>query len=167
MAALDVRDLRKTYGDQTVVAGLSFAVEPGTCFGLLGPNGAGKTTLISILAGLQAAASGQITLNGRPLAAARSAEPRAIALVPQDYAFYPMLTTAENLRFFAGVQGLGGAAARTAIDVLNAEQQVYITKRDLAKARFDTLLAQLKLKASVGSLSEADLEQINPLFEAP
>jgi len=56
---------------------------------------------------------------------------------------------------------------RISIDVLNAEQQVYITKRDLAKARFDTLLAQLKLKAAVGALSERDLEQINPLFEAP
>ncbi|MEI7429768.1 MAG: TolC family outer membrane protein [Betaproteobacteria bacterium] len=56
---------------------------------------------------------------------------------------------------------------RINIDVLNAENQVYVTKRDLAKARFDTLLSQLKLKAAVGSLSEADLEQINPLFEAP
>ena len=56
---------------------------------------------------------------------------------------------------------------RINIDVLNAENQVYTTRRDLAKARFDTLLAQLKLKASVGALSEADLEQINPLFEAP
>ena len=53
------------------------------------------------------------------------------------------------------------------INVLNAENQVYVTKRDLAKARFDTLLSQLKLKAAIGSLSETDLEQINPLFEAP
>lgn len=56
---------------------------------------------------------------------------------------------------------------RINIDVLNAENQLYVTKRDLAKARFDTLLAQLKLKAAVGSLGEADLEQINPLFETP
>jgi len=56
---------------------------------------------------------------------------------------------------------------RISIDVLNAEQQVYVTKRDLAKARFDTLLSQLKLKAAVGALSESDLERINPLFEAP
>ena len=56
---------------------------------------------------------------------------------------------------------------RINIDVLNAEQQVYVTQRDLARARFDTLLAQLKLKAAVGALGEADLEQINPLFEAP
>jgi outer membrane protein len=56
---------------------------------------------------------------------------------------------------------------RINIDVLNAENQVYVTRRDLAKARFDTLLSQLKLKSAVGSLGEADLEQINPLFEAP
>ena len=56
---------------------------------------------------------------------------------------------------------------RINIDVLNAEQQVYNTRRDLAKVRFDTLLAQLKLKAAVGALSETDLEQINPLFERP
>jgi outer membrane protein len=54
---------------------------------------------------------------------------------------------------------------RINIDVLNAEQQVYLTRRDLAKARFDTLLAQLQLKAAVGTLSETDLERINPLFE--
>jgi outer membrane protein len=56
---------------------------------------------------------------------------------------------------------------RINIDVLNAENQVYVTRRDLAKARFDTLLSLLKLKAAIGSLSETDLEQINPLFEAP
>ena len=56
---------------------------------------------------------------------------------------------------------------RISIDVLNAEQQLYVTKRDLARARFDTLLSQLKLKAAVGALGENDLEQINPLFEAP
>ncbi|MDR3299683.1 MAG: TolC family outer membrane protein [Candidatus Accumulibacter sp.] len=56
---------------------------------------------------------------------------------------------------------------RINIDVLNAEQQVYLTRRDLAKARFDTLLAQLALKAVVGALSETDLERVKPLFEAP
>ena len=54
---------------------------------------------------------------------------------------------------------------RINIDVLNAEQQVYLTRRDLARTRFDTLLAQLRLKATVGTLSDADLERINPLFE--
>lgn len=54
---------------------------------------------------------------------------------------------------------------RINIDVLNAEQQVYVTRRDLAKAIHDTLLAQLKLKAAVGTLEEADLAKINALLQ--
>lgn len=56
---------------------------------------------------------------------------------------------------------------RINIDVLNAENQVYVTRRDLAKTRFDTLINQLRLKAAVGALTESDLERINSLFEAP
>lgn len=54
---------------------------------------------------------------------------------------------------------------RINIDVLNAENQVYVTRRDLAKATFDTLMAQLKLKAAVGALSEDDLNKINALLD--
>lgn len=54
---------------------------------------------------------------------------------------------------------------RINIDVLNAEQQLYATRRDLARAFHDTLLAQLKLKASVGTLEEADLAKINALLQ--
>ena len=54
---------------------------------------------------------------------------------------------------------------RINIDVLNAQQQVYSTRRDLAKARLDTLSAQLRLKAAVGALGEADLAAVNALLE--
>ncbi len=55
---------------------------------------------------------------------------------------------------------------RINIDVLNAQQQLYSTRRDLAKARYDTLLAGLRLKAAAGSLSEADLAELNTLLDA-
>jgi len=54
---------------------------------------------------------------------------------------------------------------RINIDVLNAQQQLYATRRDLAKARFDTLIAQLKLKAAAGALSEDDISAVNALLE--
>ncbi len=54
---------------------------------------------------------------------------------------------------------------RINIDVLNAENQVFVTRRDLARATLDTLLAQLRLKAAVGSLGEDDVAQINSLLE--
>jgi len=54
---------------------------------------------------------------------------------------------------------------RINIDVLNAENQVYVTRRDLAKATLDTLMAQLRLKAAVGALGEDDIIQINALLD--
>ncbi|UCV30347.1 ABC transporter ATP-binding protein [Ferribacterium limneticum] len=98
------------------LADLTLDIPAGAVYGLLGPNGAGKTTLISLLAGLLKTATGNILLHGQPLADARAANPRAIALVPQDYAFYPMLTVAENLRFFGGVLGLTGADLKAQTD---------------------------------------------------
>ncbi|MFM8467813.1 MAG: TolC family outer membrane protein [Oxalobacteraceae bacterium] len=54
---------------------------------------------------------------------------------------------------------------RINIDVLNAQQQLYSTRRDLAKARYDTLVNGLRLKAAVGTLSEADIAELNRLLE--
>jgi outer membrane protein len=54
---------------------------------------------------------------------------------------------------------------RINIDVLNAQQQVFSTKRDLAKSRYDTLIAQLKLKSAAGSLGEDDVQAVNALLE--
>ena len=54
---------------------------------------------------------------------------------------------------------------RINIDVLNAQQQLYVTSRDLAKARYDTLLAQLRLKAAAGQLAEPEIEAVNALLE--
>lgn len=101
--------------DTPALDGVTLDIPAGSVYGLLGPNGAGKTTLISILTGLQTATGGGISFNGRPLAEARAAEPRAIALVPQDYAFYPMLTVAENLDFFGGALGLEKAERKAQI----------------------------------------------------
>lgn len=115
---LHIEGVSYRYRDATAPAldEVTLNIPAGGVYGLLGPNGAGKTTLISLLAGLLTCASGKIALNGRPLAEARAANPRAISLVPQDYAFYPMLTVGENLRFFAGVLGLSGAGIKTQSD---------------------------------------------------
>jgi ABC-2 type transport system ATP-binding protein len=88
--------------------GVSFSVPIGESLGLLGPNGAGKTTLISLAAGLLPEQRGRILFKGEPLAGARNRTPHLVSLVPQDNAFYPMLTVRENLKFFGEVQGITG-----------------------------------------------------------
>ena len=53
---------------------------------------------------------------------------------------------------------------RINIDVLNSQQQVFSTRRDLSKARYDTIMNGLRLKAAAGSLTEADVEEVNRLL---
>jgi ABC-2 type transport system ATP-binding protein len=103
-----LENLRYRYRPEVPPAldGVSIDIARGSIHGLLGPNGAGKTTLISLLAGLLTPWEGRITIDGELLDDWRTARPNAIAQVPQDYAFYPMLTVTENLAFFAGAQGL-------------------------------------------------------------
>jgi len=107
-------------GDEPALRELSLEIPAGGIFGLLGPNGAGKTTLISILAGQLRAPGARITLDGAPLEELRRRDPALLGLVPQEFAFYPMLTCAENLRFFAAVQGLGGRRLRERVDAVAA-----------------------------------------------
>jgi ABC-2 type transport system ATP-binding protein len=99
-AALRVDALRKRYGTIEAVAGLSFEIKPGEVFGLLGPNGAGKTTTISVVATQLRPTSGDAAVFGHSVRTAVGAVRRMIGVVPQDIALYPMLTAAENIRFF-------------------------------------------------------------------
>ncbi len=123
---LHIEGISYRYRDagQAALNNVSLRIPAGGVYGLLGPNGAGKTTLISLLAGLLGAADGRITFNGESLDAARRANPRAISLVPQDYAFYPMLTVTENLRFFGGILELAGAELSRQIDAAIAFAQL-------------------------------------------
>ena len=118
MAALDVRNLRKTYGDQEVVAGLSFAVEAGTCFGLLGPNGAGKTTTLRLCLGLTAPAGGDITLNGYAIPDSAQQARARVGVVPQFDNLDPDFSCAENLLVFGRYFGLPDAHIRGRIPQL-------------------------------------------------
>ena len=100
--------------------GFSLDIAAGGIFGLLGPNGAGKTTLIGLIAGQLVGANATMLLDGRPLAEVRHERPRLLGLVPQELAFYPMLSARENLRFFGAVQGLARARLAERIDAVAA-----------------------------------------------
>jgi ABC-2 type transport system ATP-binding protein len=103
---LQVSDLVKTYGARPAVAGVSFSISSGECFGLLGPNGAGKTTTILSICGLIKPDSGQVQVGEgrRDPGAARTR--RDIGYVPQEIALYEDLSGRENLRFFGRLYGL-------------------------------------------------------------
>src|SRR6266851_2258871 len=108
MAALRVDALSKRYGAIEAVSGVSFEVHQGEIFGLLGLNGAGKTTLISMLATERRPSGGDALLLGHSIRDERSAVRRMIGVAPQEIALYPMLTAAENLRFFGRIYNICG-----------------------------------------------------------
>ena len=116
--ALQVASLRKIYGGTEVVAGLSFAVEPGICFGLLGPNGAGKTTTLRLCLGLTGPDSGEISLNGFSIPADAQPARARVGVVPQFDNLDPDFTASENLLVFGRYFGLKDANVKARIPQL-------------------------------------------------
>jgi ABC-2 type transport system ATP-binding protein len=118
MGMLSVESLSFRYpgSSEAVLQEVTLDIPDHGIFGLLGPNGAGKTTLISILAGQLHGATGRVAIGGEPLDTVRRRRPHCLGLVPQECAFYPMLTGLENLRFFGGVQGLRGARLKQCVE---------------------------------------------------
>ncbi|HEY1356894.1 MAG TPA: ABC transporter ATP-binding protein [Thermoleophilaceae bacterium] len=93
--AIEVSDLRKSYGPLEAVRGVSFAVERGEVFGLLGPNGAGKTTTVEILEGYRKRSAGEVRVLGHdPAVRERSLQER-IGIVLQSCGFHPMIKVRE------------------------------------------------------------------------
>ncbi len=106
METLSVGNLRKSYGDTAVLAGLTFELRPGECYGLLGPNGAGKTTTLRCALGLTQPDAGEIRLCGLPVPArAREARMR-VGIVPQMDNLDPDFTAAENLLVYGRYFGM-------------------------------------------------------------
>jgi len=106
MAALQINNVEKRYQSLQALGGVSLSIEEGEFFGLLGPNGAGKTTLISIVAGLNRADSGSVTIHGHDVVTDYRAARTKLGVVPQELVFDPFFTVRETLRMQSGYFGL-------------------------------------------------------------
>ena len=110
--AIEVQDLRKVYGNQAAVDGLSLTVPRGCFFGFLGPNGAGKTTTIKMLMGLAPPTSGSIRLLGLPMPEQALVIKQSIGLVPDESLLFDHLTGGEFIEFVGRIYGLDRGIAR-------------------------------------------------------
>ena len=99
-AAVEVRDLSKTYGDIRAVRNISFAVAQGEVFGMLGPNGAGKTTTLEIVEGLRTADSGSVKVLGMDIGQQSQRVKASIGVQLQTTSLYPRLSVREVLDLF-------------------------------------------------------------------
>ena len=110
-AAVEVRDVARSFGRVQALDGIDLSVPQGEFFGLLGPNGAGKTTLISIIAGLTRADRGTVRVLGHDVVSEFRKARRSLGVVPQELVFDPFFNVRETLEFQAGYFGLRNQGA--------------------------------------------------------
>lgn len=127
-AFLEVRGLRKRFGNREVLQDFSLEVASGEILALLGVSGSGKTTALRLLAGLDAPDAGQVILGGEDVTALAAAR-RGVGMVFQHYALFPHLSIGENVSFGLEGRGLG---------------------RDEVRRRAEEALAQVRLPGHFG-----------------
>ena len=98
--SLVVRDLKKSFGGEEVLKGVSFEVKPGEIFVLMGPSGSGKSVLLKHLIGLEEPDSGEILVNGEKIGSSEVASKYRMALVFQSGALLNSLTVGENVGLY-------------------------------------------------------------------
>ncbi|MCY3830105.1 MAG: ABC transporter ATP-binding protein [Rhodospirillaceae bacterium] len=95
---VELRDIRKVYGEAVILPGIDMSIEQGQFVVLLGPSGSGKTTLLSILGGFTTPTSGEVIIDGEDVSAVPPAR-RPTSTVFQDYALFPHMTVEDNIAF--------------------------------------------------------------------
>lgn len=105
---LEVRGLTKAYRDITAVDAIGLELDRGEILAVAGPDGAGKTSLFRALAGLIDFDAGEATIAGHDVRAEYERIKPLLGYMPQSFSLYPDLSVEENLRFYAGLFGIGG-----------------------------------------------------------
>jgi ABC-2 type transport system ATP-binding protein len=114
--AIEVRDLTKRYGELVAVAGVSFRVERGECFGILGPNGAGKTTTLEMIEGIRRPDAGTVEVLGASPWPRNPALLRRVGVQLQATAFIEHLSAIEQLRTVTDLYDVPHARAGEVLD---------------------------------------------------
>ena len=145
--AIEVKDIRKNFGELQAVRGVSFEAQAGEVLSLLGPNGAGKSTTISMLSGLLEPSGGEAWVMGHSVQKESAAARAALGVAPQDIALYLDLSARENLVFWGKMYGLRGAALKARVD----EVLEVIGLTDRQKDRVGTFSGGMKRRVNIGA----------------
>jgi ABC-2 type transport system ATP-binding protein len=103
--AIEATDLRKTYGSETALDGVSLSIPTGTVYGFLGPNGAGKTTTMRLLTGLSKPTSGTVRVCGTPVDDRRAVVPH-LGYLPETPPLYEEFSAREQLEYTADLRDI-------------------------------------------------------------
>jgi ABC-2 type transport system ATP-binding protein len=144
--AIEVKNLRKAFGEIHAVAGVNFEVKKGEIFSLLGPNGAGKTTTLSMLYCLLHPDEGDAVVLGHSIRKDAMDVKSVLGVVPQEIALYEDLSARENLIFWGKMYGLRGSTLKTRVD----EVLEVIGLTDRARHRVGKYSGGMKRRVNIG-----------------
>ena len=114
MASIQLKGIRKSWGDVHALHAVDLRIDSGTFCVLLGPSGCGKSTTLRIIAGLEVASAGQVLIDGADVTSLAPSA-RGIAMVFQNYALFPHLSVAANIGFGLSVRKVPAAEARARV----------------------------------------------------
>lgn len=112
---VQLRGLRRSFGDVHALAGMDLDIAPGELVVLLGPSGCGKTTALRVLAGLEDADAGEVLVDGRNISGVPTSK-RDMGMVFQAYSLFPHMTARDNVAFGLRLRGLRGHDRRERAD---------------------------------------------------
>ncbi|GAB2319239.1 ABC transporter ATP-binding protein [Alkalibacterium sp. s-m-22] len=118
MAVLEIEQLKKSYGTQNVLDGVTFSVDSGSVYGFIGKNGAGKTTTMTIALGLLKPDEGTVRINGEPVTYGDTKTNKYVGYLPDVPEFYPFLTAGEYMALCADVSGIDRKESKKKISEL-------------------------------------------------
>ncbi len=124
MGRIHLKDVRKDFGEMTVIPPLNLEIDDGEFVVFVGPSGCGKSTLLRLIAGLENTTSGAIEIDGKDATDLPPGK-RGLAMVFQSYALYPHLSVAQNIAFPMRMAGLDKAEQARRID--NAARVLNLT----------------------------------------
>ncbi len=126
---LEIKDLRRSFGDKVAVGGVSFDVPGGEMTGFVGGNGAGKTTTMRMIMGVLGIDAGEVRWHGHPIT---QRDRRSFGYMPEERGLYPKQPILEQIVYLAELKGMATSAAR-------AEALELLERFGLAERRKDPL----------------------------
>jgi len=147
MNAVEVKNIKKSFGSFQAVQGVDIIVQQGEILSLLGPNGAGKSTTISMLSGLIAPSDGDAFIMGYSITSQPKLAKEKLGVVPQDIALYPDLSARENLLFWGKMYDLRGLELKHRVD--DVLEMIGLTERQ--KDRLGKFSGGMKRRVNIAA----------------
>ncbi|MGL5715141.1 MAG: ABC transporter ATP-binding protein [Paraclostridium sp.] len=146
---LEIKSLKKVFGEKIVVNGLSFKVNKGEILGFLGPNGAGKSTAISMITTVLDADEGKVLFEESEVNGNDKVFKKSLGYVPQDIALFNDLTAYDNVSFFGSLYGLKGSSLKNRVKETLELVGLYDRKNDYPDSFSGGMKRRLNIACSI------------------